>query len=105
MSREDQCAGCKKEIGPDAYCNWIGPPFSQRANREICFTCLCALRPEVIKHGESEIAFLGSYSGDVMSLSEMLDDGFEKDESIRSIKAIGKILGLPAFTIKKRLKN
>jgi hypothetical protein len=48
---------------------------------------------------------MGTSSGDVLRLSELIDDGFEKLDTIRSIRAVGKYLDLPPFTIKKRLTN
>jgi len=107
MSKDnnDKCACCGQTI--DAYCKWEGPPFSQRAVREVCHTCICALRPLTLKtnDGNAEIAIVGTCSGDVLYLSEMTADGFAKKEATTSITAVGKYLGLPPFTIRKRLAN
>jgi len=53
----------------------------------------------------STLALVGTYSGDIQTLSEMIEDGFEKKEATKSLRAIGKCLELSAATIRDKLKR
>ena len=101
------CDCCGKPIGQDGFCRWEGPPFSQRATRELCYTCLSAIRPIVLRKSDDDpgIAIVGTSAGDVYSLAEMLADGFDEVRATASIKSIGKVLGIPPNIMKLRLQK
>jgi len=100
---ELKCEACKQPI-EIAYCGWYGPPFSVRSNRTICFYCLSALRPQIHKTEKgADVEIIGTYDGDILSLSEMVADGFDRERAGRSIRVVGKSLGLPPSVVKKRL--
>ena len=100
---ESKCEACKQAIELAHY-DWYGPPFSVRSTRAICFYCLSALRPRVFDTGKgTDIEMVGTYDGDVLTLSEMVADGFDRDRAGRSIRVVGKSLGLPPSVVKKRL--
>ena len=96
------CDCCGKEIDDAGFCRWQGSPFSQRAEREICYYCLSTLRPIIVPPG---VAIVGTYTGDIYSLAEMLVDGFDEARATSSIKSVGKVLGIPANIMKSRLQK
>ena len=103
-----KCEVCKQIIGEDdGFCNWHGPPFSMRAEKEICTYCLGAMKPKLIQKDEKDpgVAIIGTYNGDVYTISEMMADGFEKKRASLSIKAVGKCLALSQTEITKRLRT
>jgi len=104
---KDMCECCKQPNTYDGYCQWEGPPFSQRAVRELCVYCLNAIKPMVVKRDRDDmgIALVGTYSDNVYTLSEMLSEGFEKKRSSQSIRKVGAVVGLSAAKIKQRLNG
>ena len=99
------CQCCGNEIDIDGFNVWHGEPFTKQADRLLCFTCLSTLKPIIIKTDKGNgVAIAGTSSGDIYSLQEMLNDGFDKERSIQSIKKISAALGLPPSIVKQRLK-
>lgn len=78
-----------------------------RSTTTLCFCCLSSIRPEIVPLDKDDagIAITGTSTGDVYSLSEMIDDGFDKKEASDSIKAVGKAIGLSTNVIRERLKG
>ena len=93
------CQCCGKNIGNDGFCVWHGAPFSIKADRELCYTCLSTIKPI----SSSGVAWVGTSSNDIYSLAEMIEDGFDQARAAISIKKIGEVLGLPPKIIKDRL--
>ncbi len=107
-SKEDTCNLCGADY--DGYTIWNGLPFKKmdRSTTLLCFCCLSSMRSTILPFGDSEdggIAITGSITGDVNSLNEMIEDGFDKKEATTSIKAVGKAIGLSAKAIRGRLKG
>jgi len=103
-----KCQICKQVINEnDSFCKWYGPPFSMRAEKEICCYCLGAMKPKIVKKNEDDpgIAIIGTYNGDVYTLSEMIAEGFDKKRASLSIRIVGKCLALSQSEITKRLRT
>jgi hypothetical protein len=96
------CACCKIDFSDD-FCtfSWSGPPFAKNSPVKLCPYCGYAIKPRT----SANIAFIGTSDNDVYSWREMKDDGFiDKKRVVRSIKAVGKAIGLPKKVISSKLK-
>lgn len=106
---QDLCQCCNQEITDDGYCNWHGAPFSVRSTKEICIFCLNALkpinRPASNENNDLGIDFIGTFDNDIYSLSEMVNEGFNKKRCITAIKKTGHAVGLIPAVIKHKLKS
>jgi len=99
-----KCQVCGQSTD-DGYYNWFGPPFSMRTSKEICTCCLTAIKPKVFNQtgDDAGIAIIGTYDGDIYTLSEMVEEGFDKEQANRSLRVVGKYLGLSPYRVKQKL--
>jgi len=103
--KADVCDICGSPY--DSFTLWHGMPFRKLESSVtlLCHTCVHVLKPQIIKQGESEIALIGTYADDIYPLSELIEEGFDKDRATRSIRALGKALSIPAKEITKKVRT
>ena len=102
---QEPCDCCGLPFEDKAFCRWVGVPFSEKATRMICHTCICAMKFKKVQHENTEIGLAGTIDGDVVPLSDMTINGFDKKEAIASIKAVASFLKLSKNIIKQRLNS
>lgn len=96
--------GCCGEDFDGAIMNWPGEPFSKRSIVTICDYCLNAIKPqEIMLPSSVPLAIVGTTAGDIIQLSEMVADGFQKKRAAQSLRCVGKAMGLPATHIRSKL--
>lgn len=87
----------------EAYFSWLGQPFGVRKHVELCLYCGHAVKPLETDTG---VAIVGTNGCDVHSFSDMVEDGFtDKIRVRRSIRSVGKFVGLEPKQIKAKLKE
>lgn len=99
------CHACKFDLSGDVcYFSWAGEPFGRRSHVvKLCSYCGYLLKPTVTA---DNIAIVGTYAGDIYTYKEMVVEGFnDKHRLVRSIKGVGKVLGMTEKDIAKRLKG
>lgn len=100
----DECECCSEPFGHDAIMHWTGSPFSKRSTVTLCTYCIHAIQPIVQEHNGARIQIIGTNSGDVNSLEDMISDGFEAKRSKISIQKVGAAMNLDADHIKIKTK-
>ena len=107
QKNNDLCDVCGSPYADGAVCNWDGPPFTKRSIRIICDYCLNSILPITVplyEGDEAGIAIMGTCANDVLSLKDMVEDGFDDlKRAKKSIRLVGKAMSLTAAAIKVRL--
>lgn len=107
----------KKPQNLEGHCDICGYPYigyfsayqhtkwlDGKKHQEICFICGSVPKAIVI---DDMYEICGSFAEPVKlnTLSEMMADGFSREEAIASIKSVGKAIGLSYAKIKKLLNS
>lgn len=90
----------------DAFINCLARPFIDgKRYKEICFCCGSVPAPKKVLLDKTEICLAGTFTQNLQTLQQMINDGFDEYQATKSIKAVGKLTGLSTREINKLLKS